>query len=258
MKQRIWTGIIGGGLFLFFIIQGGYSFTILISILAMIAYFEFLNMARIPMFSLGSLLGFLFLISQLLPYVIPLTISAEQLITAFVFLLLVLIILSKNRFSIEQAGPLLLGTLYISFGFSLFIETRITHGLEVMFFILLVIWATDTGAYFIGRKLGKHKLWPAISPNKSIEGSLGGIGCALITAFMIQMLVGLWDDWLYVFGIACLISIFGQIGDLAESALKRFYQVKDSGNILPGHGGVLDRFDSILFVFPILHILQLI
>ena len=91
----------------FFIIQGGYSFTILISILAMIAYFEFLNMARIPMFSLGSLLGFLFLISQLLPYVIPLTISAEQLITAFVFLLLVLIILSKNRFSIEQAGPII-------------------------------------------------------------------------------------------------------------------------------------------------------
>lgn len=258
MKQRIWTGIIGGVLFLFFVIQGGLSFAVLISLLAMIAYVEFLQMARIPLFSLSALLGFLFLIGHFLPYVTPLTKADERWIIGFVFFLFIQMILSKNRFSIEQAGSLLLGTLYISFGFSIFIETRFTHGLDMIFFILLIIWATDTGAYFVGRKLGKHKLWPAISPNKSIEGSLGGLVSAIITAILLESLLRLWADWIYVVGIASLISILGQIGDLAESSLKRHYQVKDSGNLLPGHGGVLDRFDSILFVFPILYILQLI
>lgn len=258
MKQRIITGLIGGAAFLFFLIIGGQSFATLMYLLAVIAYFEFLRMAKIPFFSITSFFGLIFLGTILLPFFLSWIIPMETMMISFVYLLLILIVVSKNKLSLEQAGSLFLGIIYIGYGFSYFIETRLIYGLEMVLFILILIWATDSGAYFIGRKFGKYKLWPAISPNKSIEGSIGGVMVALVVAGIYQGIVGLWDQWLYVFSIAVLISIIGQLGDLVESAMKRHYQVKDSGSLLPGHGGVLDRFDSMLFVFPLLHILQLI
>src|SRR5690606_27483192 len=116
---------------------------------------------------------------------------------------------------------------------------------------------TDSGAYFIGRALGRKKLWPEISPKKTVEGAIGGIASALVLTVIFQ-----WIHPLFAFpkaiAAALIIAVFGQMGDLVESALKRHYGVKDSGNILPGHGGILDRFDSLIFVFPILHVLQLV
>lgn len=125
-------------------------------------------------------------------------------------------------------------------------------------FALLIVWLTDTGAYMIGRKLGRHKLWPAISPNKTIEGSLGGIALALITAAIYLMFFPQYYTFWPMMGIALFLSVIGQIGDLIESALKRFYGVKDSGKILPGHGGILDRFDSLLLVLPMLHLFGIV
>lgn len=252
------TGIVGGAFFLFIIYLGGLSFTILITLLALIAYFELLRMAKMETLSSASCLGLLFLVVKLLPYFTSWKINMELISLSFVLMLLFIMVLTKNRFTFEQAGALLLGTIYISYGFSYFIEVRLNEGLSILMFILLLIWATDSGAYFVGSKVGKHKLWPAISPKKSIEGAIGGIMCAVFVAIIFQGFVGVWESWGLTIGLAVIISIMGQLGDLAESALKRHYQVKDSGRLLPGHGGVLDRFDSILFVFPILHILQLI
>ncbi len=122
-----------------------------------------------------------------------------------------------------------------------------------MLFAMLIVWLTDSGAYFCGRAFGKHKLWPAISPNKTWEGSLGGNLTALIFAAIylnfFPQAYGFWP----MMGIALVLSIIGSLGDLIESALKRFYGVKDSGKILPGHGGILDRFDSMLLVMPMIH-----
>jgi phosphatidate cytidylyltransferase len=103
--------------------------------------------------------------------------------------------------------------------------------------------------------MGKRKLWPDISPNKTIEGSVGGIVCGVIVALLFAFLSPLTESPLHLMVIGLVLSIFGQVGDLVESAFKRHYGVKDSGNILPGHGGVLDRTDSWLFVFPILYFL---
>jgi phosphatidate cytidylyltransferase len=131
-------------------------------------------------------------------------------------------------------------------------------GLLLVFFVMFLIWTTDSGAYFVGRTLGKHKLWPDISPKKTIEGSIGGMIAAIIVGSIFHFIVPIFSSYFTALLFILVASIFGQLGDLVESALKRHYAVKDSGNVLPGHGGILDRFDSLIYVMPILHLLQLI
>jgi phosphatidate cytidylyltransferase len=150
----------------------------------------------------------------------------------------------------------LLGILYIAMPFSLLIlcgfPERSWHGYEptliLGFFFLL--WSSDTGAYVVGITLGKHPLFPRISPKKSWEGLLGGTIFTMLIAFIIAHFYKSLPltDWLV---IALIICIFGIWGDLVESLLKRSLQVKDSGDLLPGHGGILDRFDSVIFSAPL-------
>jgi phosphatidate cytidylyltransferase len=264
LKQRIITGFIGGALFIGFLWIGGLWFAALISLLAFVAYYELIKMSSIKLFSIPSVAGFVYLGAILLASLSHqykgslFQLDYFQVMLSFVFLLLLLTILSKNQFMVEQAGVLFIGVFYIGFGFLTFIEARLDHGLALVLFSLIVIWSTDSGAYFTGRKLGKHKLWPSISPNKTIEGAIGGVVFAILAAVIFQLISTSFENWGYVLMLALIISIGGQIGDLVESGIKRHYQVKDSGALLPGHGGVLDRFDSLLFVFPILFLFQLI
>ena len=126
---------------------------------------------------------------------------------------------------------------------------RMEAGALLVFLTLLCVWATDSFAFFTGKAIGKHKLAPALSPNKTVEGALGGLAAALIAGALFgQILLGK-----PVAGIAvgAIAGTLGQAGDLFESALKREIGVKDLGGIIPGHGGVLDRFDSLLFVAPV-------
>ena len=114
----------------------------------------------------------------------------------------------------------------------------------------LVVWAGDTGAYFTGRAFGRHKLYPAVSPNKTIEGSLGGVVAGVAGALAIWWLMMPERAMLDIVWVAALGNVIAQAGDLVESALKRAADVKDSGSLLPGHGGVFDRMDSFIFVAP--------
>src|SRR5699024_10189882 len=125
-------------------------------------------------------------------------------------------------------------------------------------FILFIIWATDSGAYFVGKYIGKRKLWPEISPNKEIGGALGGILFALVTGGIFHLVSPLDYSFVSVVGIPVLISVVGQIGDLVASAIKRHYQVKYLGKIFSGHGGILDRLDSLLFVFLMLKLIHFV
>lgn len=117
--------------------------------------------------------------------------------------------------------------------------------------IFILTWVNDTGAYLTGRAFGKHKLFERISPNKTWEGSIGGGIFTIIGAIVIQYIWGHFTIPVWV-GAAILISIFANLGDLMESAFKRNADVKDSGNIMPGHGGILDRFDAILLTAPVI------
>jgi len=116
----------------------------------------------------------------------------------------------------------------------------------------ILIWLNDTGAYFAGRAFGRNKLAPSISPGKTWEGWAGGMVASLAVAQVLQALVPVSAPW---FVLALVVSIFGPVGDLTESALKRRAGVKDSGQLLPGHGGILDRFDSHIFAAPLAAIL---
>jgi phosphatidate cytidylyltransferase len=121
--------------------------------------------------------------------------------------------------------------------------------------VLAVVWSSDTGAYFAGRFFGKHSLYKAVSPNKTIEGSVGGLSASVAVAFLCDYLFGLDAAWqgLAVWEVIVLVipaNILGQLGDLCESLIKRAHGVKDSGNIIPGHGGMLDRIDAVILASP--------
>jgi len=125
------------------------------------------------------------------------------------------------------------------------------HGREWLYFSLVIAMVGDSAAYFVGSAIGRTKLSPLISPNKTVEGALGGLAGSVVGAWLVKMLFLPQASYSLVLFMAFFLAIFGQLGDLFESMLKRCFAVKDSGSIIPGHGGVLDRLDSLLFVFPV-------
>ena len=134
-----------------------------------------------------------------------------------------------------------------AFGFSL-IELRLAPGLglEALIFVLAITWATDTGAFFVGRLVGGPKLWPSISPKKTRAGAVGGLAAALAVALVFPPLAGV-SLSLPLAIVAVLLSVACQAGDLFESFVKRRFGVKDSGHLIPGHGGLMDRVDGLIF-----------
>ena len=259
MKQRIITGVIAAALFLPIVYYGGFPLVLLTYFLATIGLYELLKMKNLTIFSVHGFLSVLFLWVLLFPEEYSEVIqsfyySKTEIGIALILLLLTYTVITKNRFTFEDVSFSILSALYVGIGFYFFFETRQEGGLVFILYSLFMIWATDSGAYFIGKSLGKRKLWPEISPNKTIEGSIGGVLCAVIVSVLFVLFT---DIHASLIGITVALSVFGQIGDLVESAFKRHFNVKDSGNILPGHGGILDRFDSLLFVWPLLHFFHL-
>ena len=262
MKQRVITAIIFGAILILCTIVGGIPFIVLTYLFASIAVFELLKMRNVKLISFPGLLSYILLWVFLLPskyqYLLnDLNVTKMEFTFLVVLLFLTYTVLTKNKFTFDDVAFSILSILYVGMGFYYFMETR-DAGLVYIFYSLFIIWATDSGAYFTGRAIGKRKLWPEISPNKTIEGFIGGI----ISALIVSILFGVFTEmnapiiWLSIATI--FLSIFGQVGDLVESALKRHYEIKDSGHILPGHGGILDRFDSLLFVWPLIHFLHLL
>ncbi|HLR69996.1 MAG TPA: phosphatidate cytidylyltransferase, partial [Pseudogracilibacillus sp.] len=175
----------------------------------------------------------------------------------FLVVLLGATVFTKNQFTFDQAGFIFLATVYIGTAFYVLIESRML-GLNYLLFILFVIWATDSGAYFVGKSLGKRKLWPEISPNKTIGGALGGIVTAIVVGAIFHAIYPFDLSWVSLILVVVIISLVGQVGDLVASAVKRHFNVKDSGKLFPGHGGILDRLDSLMFVLIVLHIIQFV
>ncbi len=262
MKTRIVTAVVAVALFLPIVFYGGLPVVLLTYLLASIGLYELLKMRKLSLFSVSGLLSYLLLWVILFPSQYQdvldyLNYSKTELCIAMVLLLLIYTVITKNRFTFEDVAFSVLAAVYVGIGFYFFMETR-QAGLVYIFYSLFMIWATDSGAYFIGKAMGKTKLWPDISPNKTVEGSIGGIVCAMIIAALFVFLTDIDATLWQLLGITLFLSAFGQLGDLVESALKRHFNVKDSGKLLPGHGGILDRFDSLLFVWPLLHFFHII
>ncbi len=262
MKQRIVTGIIGGFAFLYLVYAGEEWYSLLLLVLGLIGLFEFLRMAGVRPFGFAGLLGYLLLASIMWP---DLTFSSwlhlrvPDLVLPVTLLLLIYSVIRKNQFHIEHAALTLVGALYIGYGFSYMAATRNLPdvGLYLTTLVILGIWSSDSGAYFVGKAMGRRKLWPAISPNKTVEGSIGGLVIAVLVVLGLNVSFA-FLPWTQAVAIAVVAAVAGQMGDLVESAYKRHFGVKDSGQIFPGHGGVLDRVDSWILAFPVLHLLGII
>ncbi len=173
-------------------------------------------------------------------------------------LLILIICVTLFRFTKEllvDSGKLIFTVIYVAltFGFALALPSFSdgTFTLEA-FMVFILIWSSDSFAYFSGRMFGKHKMAPTISPKKTWEGFAGGVILTLILGFFIEKYYpGLRGNWMV---IGLLVSIFAPVGDLVESQLKRTFGVKDSGNIIPGHGGILDRLDSFIICAPVVYL----
>ncbi|WP_461219529.1 phosphatidate cytidylyltransferase [Lapidilactobacillus salsurivasis] len=260
MKQRVITAVVALIIFIPIIILGGVWIDVAAIALALIGLSEMFIMRKRIIISPDFFISALGIITLVLPdgaFVnLPKYLSRFDIFAITIALLLIVTVLTKNRTNIDDIGINTLAIVYIGNGFHSLVAVRGVHGdgLAMLCFILVVIWSTDIGAYSFGRKIGKHKLWPAISPNKTWEGSIAGTVCALVIGaiYLHFFPVGYHNFW-GMMVLTLIFSIFGQMGDLVESAYKRYYGVKDSGKILPGHGGILDRFDSLLFVLPMLH-----
>lgn len=129
-----------------------------------------------------------------------------------------------------------------------------SDGLYWLILFLLIVWSNDTGAYFAGKKWGQKKLYPLISPKKTVEGALGGLAAGFVISLLFKLIVFKNVSVAGVFFTSILVGTVSQIGDFCESFLKRAYQIKDMSQILPGHGGVMDRFDGVLFSAPVMYL----
>lgn len=170
----------------------------------------------------------------------------------FIFMAFIYELFTRSANPFQNVGFIVLGMVYIGAPFAL-LDFIAFEGEKfnswIVFGLLLLTWMNDTGAYLIGSKFGKHPLHARISPKKTWEGTMGGVVVTFLIAWLFCIVSGelRLRDWMV---LALIVSVFGSMGDLVESMLKRSVGVKDSGNLLPGHGGVLDRFDAFIFLLP--------
>ena len=172
----------------------------------------------------------------------------------FVVLTIHLVLYAKEKPILQSLGATVFAQLYIPFLLShVLLLFQVPSGRRWIFFLFFVIFAGDTGAYYVGHRWGRHKLWPAVSPGKTVEGAIGGLLGSLAIALLVgKVLLSLGEfGTTFLLSLGLVIALAGQMGDLMESMIKRVSQVKDASSILPGHGGLLDRLDSLIFAFPL-------
>lgn len=258
MSKRILTAVVALMLFIPLFILGSWPLELLAGVMALFALIEFSQMEKLKVKSFPTILSGLIVVGLVLSSRLTGLVEENIMITLISLQGALLLVYSvwKLDFKISQVASLLLMTVYIGIGAYSFVELR-SFSVTFLVLVLLVIWATDSGAYLIGGKIGKTKLAPGISPNKTIEGSAGGTIVSVIISAIYLFFFPLFDSYILSILFMIMISVIGQLGDLVESKIKREYGVKDSGTILPGHGGILDRIDSLLLVLNVLFIIGL-
>lgn len=189
-----------------------------------------------------------------------------QLMTFIIFLMLLMFayVFGFPKYKTEQIAVAFLGLFYVGIMLSYIYQVRILpNGIIIVWLIFIGAWGSDTCAYCVGMLLGKHKVAPKLSPKKSVEGCIGGLLGAALLGFLFAFLLrneihGIHNPQIVFALIGAASSVISQIGDLAASAIKRNHEIKDYGSLIPGHGGILDRFDSIIFTAPIVFYLAVL
>lgn len=257
MLKRVMTAVVGIPLLVFVVYQGGFFLTLVLSLLIILGLLEFQNIC--VKFGRGNPL-FLVVISGI---IFPFTVFLRpELLPALIFTYIlgsfVYYLVNFPEFNPIDLSITILGAVYIAGGLSHLILLRnYSSGFWLVIYVFIIVWSTDTGAYFSGIYLGNKKMAPMISPNKTWIGFIGGLLTSFLVILIYIYLIDIKAEPSLIL-IAPLVSLGSQVGDLFESSLKRFAGVKDSGNIIPGHGGVLDRFDSMLWAAPLTYYLMIL
>ncbi|KAF5438032.1 phosphatidate cytidylyltransferase [Candidatus Methanophagaceae archaeon] len=268
LSKRILVAIVGIPAILILIFLGGWYFFLLICIISLVAQWEFYEMQKKKNFQPQRINGIIAGILILLGFQ---TGEWQMIGIGLVFILMSILAFEMFRHhenASTNIGVTLVGVLYLPMFLGTLIHTKLyaDHiisgvqyaGFKYIMMILVTIWICDTFAYTFGNLLGRHKLYMKVSPNKTIEGGIAGLIGSILTVVIVKIFNILPLDWFSTILIGTAIGVFGQMGDLVESWFKRDAGVKDSSALLPGHGGMLDRFDSLLFLSPIILILTIL
>lgn len=257
MKERLIGGSIVGIITLITLFSGGIVTAGILTVVSIIGIYEIMkvySLEKTP-FAIINYIGtvaiYIVLYFQKANFVFPLVII-------LLILILGVYVFSFPKYKDSDVFRSLFSFIYVTIMLSYVFRIRsIESGMLLCFFLLISSWGNDICAYFVGSAIGKHKFSPKVSPKKSVEGFFGGVfGAALLGVaygFVFGKQVGL--EWWYCAIIAALAAIPAVVGDLAASAIKRDNNIKDYSNLIPGHGGIIDRFDSVIFIAPIIYYL---
>jgi len=260
MKTRAITGFFFVIVMIASVLTGPYTFSVFFALLSLLCLNEFYTLVKspqvIPQKQWGFLLAVILFVSYIFNTLLQTGLISLLLAIPVVLLIYIYELFCKNSHPINNISYTFLGIIYSVLPFCFFYGIAFIDGSFNFHYplgFLLLLWANDTGAYLFGVKFGKTKLFERHSPKKSWEGFFGGLLTALIVGTILSTFYTELSllNWL---SIAIIIVVFGTIGDLTESMLKRNLDVKDSGNMLPGHGGFLDRFDGLLFAAPLVFV----
>jgi phosphatidate cytidylyltransferase len=225
--------------------------TVFLAVCGVLAALEFYRMTGVagarPLACFGLVWTLVFILYPHFPAVLPVPLLPLLLAGGIVLSLVLLVVSPPREGAFKDWAWMVAGVLYVGWLLSCIVALRLEAGRGWVFLALLATFASDTAAYFIGRALGRHKLAPRISPGKTWEGSIAGVIGAVGIAVATAVLFDLPINYAQMVVLGVVIGVFGQFGDLAESLLKRNMGVKDSGTLMPGHGGLLDRMDSVVF-----------
>jgi len=255
LLRRATSGFIYAVLFITAIMYSKESYIILISLFGLISLREFLKLLNFN----NSVIYLLFVGLIFVPY-LPIHSFFIKLLLALSLSgsvqLLLNLLFKRNKYPINFIQKFDICVRYLLFSFTFLILLPFVNGVyeqSVILTLIILIWVNDSFAFFVGKNLGKRKLFESVSPKKTIEGFFGGVLFSLIAAFILSFFC----DFLSLTNlivISLIAAILGTAGDLVESKFKRQANTKDSGNIMPGHGGILDRLDSLLFVAPFVYL----
>lgn len=262
LSTRIIVALFAIPLIIILSIVGKVPFLIFVFFIGLVSFFEFSNILKKRRFYTNQVLG------GLSVFAIILNSYLQFIEIEFLFLIVVLILLLAELFrhkesEIANLGASLIGIFYIGFFSSSLVRLRefyrdtlfnYDQGGYLIISILASIWICDSAAYFIGSAFGRHKMYPRISPNKSWEGAAAGFVFSVLTMIIAKEIFLNLISMGNAIVIGIIIGIFGQAGDFVESMIKRDANVKDSSSLIPGHGGIFDRFDSLIFSAPLIYI----
>lgn len=270
MKQRVITALLFGIVFIgAFLLMNTIAFPVFVAALSFIAVWEIEKAVGLTnKLIIASSLALSVAIPLIVNFNVKVPVAPVGCLYVVIILIFMLLKFESTRF--EQAVTAIFASVCVPFSFSLMIVFRDIYkyfdnyskidGIFLLILSFFAAWMTDIFAYFVGSKFGKHKLCPKISPKKSVEGAIGGVVGAIVLNLLLLFVFnkfffenGSTLSYVTVAVLSLVLSVVSMFGDLAASTIKRNFGIKDFGNLLPGHGGIMDRFDSALFVMPTLY-----